>query len=340
MNQDIPWVEKYRPCSFENIILEKNNKKIINTILHTNDFPNLLFFGPPGTGKTTTITNLIRAYQEQNGEQHKELIIHLNASDDRGIDIIRNQIMTFVNSKHLFNQGIKFVILDEVDYMTKSAQLALKSLIENYTHNTRFCLICNYITKIETALQYEFVRLKFNALPQEHILRHLTNIVEKENLFLENNNEKDQKNQKDQKDQKDEKKHIKNNKRKSIVKILKNIIRYNNSDVRSMINILQNNASYLNTSQTLDIEIFNELFSYIQKGNERVFERKINNFVIKNNMNKKEMYIYFFFFLLNKNPNNIGDFLSFYESIFHANNMHSSKYESYFFNNIIRFFPL
>ena len=99
--QTIPWVEKYRPKSFENIILDENNEQIINTILKTNDFPNLLLFGPPGTGKTTTITNLIEAYQEQNGEKHKELVIHLNASDDRGIDIIRNQIMIFINSFYL-----------------------------------------------------------------------------------------------------------------------------------------------------------------------------------------------------------------------------------------------
>ena len=138
MNQTIPWVEKYRPTSFENIILDKNNEQIINSILGSNDFPNLLLFGPPGTGKTTTITNLIDAYQELNGEKHKELIIHLNASDDRGIDIIRNQIMLFINSKHLFNKGLKFVILDEVDYMTKTAQLALKYLLENNNENVRF----------------------------------------------------------------------------------------------------------------------------------------------------------------------------------------------------------
>ena len=76
-------------------------------------------------------------------------MIHLNASDERGIDIIRNQINSFVNSKSLFNNGMKFVILDEVDYMTKNAQLALDIYYKNYKSNVRFCLICNYISRID-----------------------------------------------------------------------------------------------------------------------------------------------------------------------------------------------
>jgi hypothetical protein len=80
-------------------------------------------------------------------------MIHLNASDERGIDIIRNQINQFVNSKTLFNKGMKFVILDEVDYMTKNAQQALRYLLQNYSSSVRFCLICNYISKIDEGLQ-------------------------------------------------------------------------------------------------------------------------------------------------------------------------------------------
>ena len=124
----VPWVEKYRPRKFEDIVLEKNNKIILNNILNGASFPNLLFYGPPGTGKTTTIINLIDKYQEANDQKRKGLKIHLNASDDRGIDIIRNQINQFVNTKTLFGEGTKFVILDEVDYMTKNAQQALRYL--------------------------------------------------------------------------------------------------------------------------------------------------------------------------------------------------------------------
>ena len=91
-----PWVEKYRPNNFDDIVLEKTNKKLLLNIISTNNFPNLLFYGPPGTGKTTTIINLINKYQEKNNQKRKDLKIHLNASDDRGIDIIRNQIDKFI----------------------------------------------------------------------------------------------------------------------------------------------------------------------------------------------------------------------------------------------------
>ena len=118
------------------------------------------------------------------GTKNKDLIIHLNASDERGIDIIRNQINFFVNSKPLFNDGMKFVILDEVDYMTKNAQQALRYLLQNYTSNVRFCLICNYISKIDEGLQNEFIRLRFNQLPKEEIITFLHNISVSEKLNL------------------------------------------------------------------------------------------------------------------------------------------------------------
>ena len=100
-NNNIPFVEKYRPKNFDNIVLDDTNKQILQNIISTSYFPNLLLYGPPGTGKTTTIINLVKSYQERLGQNHKGLTIHLNASDERGIDIIRNQINKFVNSKTL-----------------------------------------------------------------------------------------------------------------------------------------------------------------------------------------------------------------------------------------------
>ena len=99
-----PWVEKYRPSTLENIVLDDMNKTILQNIIIKNTFPNLLFYGPPGTGKTTTIINLIEKYQEVYNQQDTSLKIHLNASDERGIEVIRNQINNFVNTKH-FTKG-------------------------------------------------------------------------------------------------------------------------------------------------------------------------------------------------------------------------------------------
>ena len=164
--ENVPWVEKYRPTKFDDIVLDSTNKEIFKNILKNNYFPNLLFYGPPGTGKTTTIINLINEYQKNHNNNVKGSVIHLNASDERGIDIIRNQIYSFVRTRNFFMNGLKFVILDEVDYMTKNAQQALKYLLQSNFTDVRFCLICNYISKIETSLKNEFLCIRFNQLPK------------------------------------------------------------------------------------------------------------------------------------------------------------------------------
>lgn len=175
-----PWVEKYRPKEFENIVLDEDNKLFFTKIMDSY-IPNMLFYGPPGTGKTTTIINIINAYQKKRGETSNGLMIHLNASDERGIDTIRTQIYAFVHTKPFFKSGTKFVILDEIDSMTKNAQQALGYMLHNYV-DVRFCLICNYISKIETTLQTMFIKIKFNKLPKESILSFLETIVVSEKL--------------------------------------------------------------------------------------------------------------------------------------------------------------
>ena len=146
-----PWVEKYRPTNFDDIVLDEINRTILENIINKGYFPNLLFYGPPGTGKTTTIINLVKEFQAkykssncpcETGDSSGSndglgTVIHLNASDERGVDVIRSQISAFVNTKSLFGGGnkLKFIILDEVDYMTKNAQIALRYLINNYNKN-------------------------------------------------------------------------------------------------------------------------------------------------------------------------------------------------------------
>ena len=237
MNKN-PWIEKYRPKSFENIVLGDINKNILNGIIKDNYFPNILFYGPPGTGKTTTIINLINKYSKIYKQENKGLVIHLNASDDRGIDIIRNQIYQFVNTKSLFNEGTKFVILDEADYMTKNAQTALRDLIQNHNSDVRYCLICNYISRIDKSLQNEFVKLHFCNLPKVEILKYLKNIIENENINISNTN------------------------LESIQKLFK-------SDIRSMVNYIQSHQhiDHNDCLNIIDEKIWKEITQYILKEN-------------------------------------------------------------------------
>lgn len=242
-----PWVEKYRPTVFKDIVLDEINGKILNNIITKNYFPNLLFYGPPGTGKTTTVINLINLYQKTYKQRNKGFVIHLNASDDRGIDIIRNQINQFVNTKTLFGSGMKFVILDEVDYMTKNAQHALRYLIQQYSSNVRFCLICNYISRIDNALQNEFVRLRFCQLPKDKIFDFLDKIQKTENLNISKN---------------------------TILAIQKNF----KSDIRSMINFLQSNhtSNNLINSDIISDKLWEELINLLNNNTDINF---IYNFV-------------------------------------------------------------
>ena len=206
----IPWVEKYRPTQFDQIVMDPNNQDLFSQIIEKEYFPHLLFYGPPGTGKTTTIINLIQEYQRKHSRINKENIIHLNASDERGIDIIRNQIHSFVRSKNLFEKGFKFVILDEVDYMTKNAQNALKYLLQTTHNDVRLCLICNYISKIDIALKQEFMVVRFNQLPENQIFKFIKDICVKENIKIDNS-------------------------------VINEIQQNYSSDIRSMINYLQLN---------------------------------------------------------------------------------------------------
>ena len=263
-----PWIEKYRPDNINNVILDKNNKQIINNIIKKKYFPNLLFYGPPGTGKTTTIINLIKEYCNHNNINSINNIIHLNASDERGIDVIRNQIYNFIHYKQIFNEKIKFIILDEVDYMTKSAQNSLKQLIKKYK-NVRFCLICNYISKIIKPLQNMFLKLYFYNNNKDKIFSLLEIINQKEKLNLS----------------------------QYTINIL---IQYYQTDIRSMINhlqIMQNSSNY--NIDILSDDIYSEFKNIINNIRKypdnlkkiQIIENKIKHFLYDNNIIFETLYI-------------------------------------------------
>lgn len=305
MNINSPWVEKYRPNKFEDIVLEDSNRIILNNIINTNNFPNLLFYGPPGTGKTTTIINIINKYQEKHNEKRKGLMIHLNASDDRGIDIIRNQINQFVNTKSLFGTGVKFVILDEVDYMTKNAQLALRYLIQQYSKNIRFCLICNYISRIDITLQNEFVRLRFCQLPEKGINDFLKIIVEKENIAIND---------------------------KQLLAIQKNF----KSDIRSMVNFIQSNHSTIGININIIQDVFWErLIKHIKKKKYDKIKVFIQENCILYNIKSNMFIIKFISYLIMNNTKYLDNkkWINFIEYIMH----NSNTKEEYILNYSIDF---
>ena len=159
MNQ--PWIEKYRPNKLENIILNETNEKIINNMIKHDNYPNMLFYGPPGTGKTTTILCLISAYQEKHN--CKNNYIHLNASHERGVEVIRSQIIQFTNNTTFFKKHHKFVLLDEMDSLTKQAQKQLYIIIKkSLDKDITFILICNYLNKVIPSIKQSLFTLYFN----------------------------------------------------------------------------------------------------------------------------------------------------------------------------------
>lgn len=170
----LPWIEKYRPQDLKNIILDTETSTIFNNMIKFNYYPNMILYGPPGTGKTTTIMCLLKHYPYSNH------IIHLNASDERGIEVIRTQLYAFIHTKGLFQNQMKFIILDEVDSMTKQAQTSLITLMTNT--NVRFCLICNYISKLIPSLRDYFLLIPFYNTSHDN--SYIKNIIKAENLKL------------------------------------------------------------------------------------------------------------------------------------------------------------
>ncbi|KAG2050989.1 P-loop containing nucleoside triphosphate hydrolase protein [Suillus hirtellus] len=180
-DENLPWVEKYRPVTLDDVVSHKDITTTIVKFIEKNRLPHLLFYGPPGTGKTSTILAVARRIY---GAEYKKQILELNASDDRGIDVVREQIKQFAETRTLFSKGFKLIILDEADMMTQQAQAALRRVIEQYTKNVRFCIICNYVNKIAPAIQSRCTRFRFSPLPIAEVEKRVNAVVVAEKVNL------------------------------------------------------------------------------------------------------------------------------------------------------------
>jgi replication factor C subunit 3/5 len=200
-----PWIEKYRPNNLINI---KGQEQVIDTLkkmVDNGNLPNLIFHGPAGTGKTSLVISLANyIYQDK----INLMTLELNASDDRGIDIVREEIKDFAEKQNLFHSGIKLVILDEVDSMTLEAQYALRYIMEKFSKDTRFCLICNYFHKIIEPIKSRCCVFRFLPLSFSETKEIIKRITKEEEIKISEN-------------------------------VIKIIYKISNGDVRKAINLLQ-----------------------------------------------------------------------------------------------------
>lgn len=180
-NYNLPWVEKYRPQKLNDIKGQDKIVQSLKNIIENGSFPHLLFYGGSGFGKTSVILSVIDQYF---GKKKKLMVMRLDASDDRGINSVRDEIKAFAEKKNYFQSGIKVIILDEADSMTFDAQFALRRIIEKYSANTRFCLICNYENKIIPAIKSRCAEFKFSSISDKNLKERLKFVSKSENISI------------------------------------------------------------------------------------------------------------------------------------------------------------
>ena len=186
---NLPWVEKYRPKKVSDISSQEEVTGALRSSIASGNLPHLLFYGPPGTGKTSTILACCRELYGL--ELMKTRVLELNASDDRGISVVRTKIKTFAQTSvgnetylGLPVPPFKIIILDEADTMTETAQAALRRTIEDHSRITRFCLICNYVSRIIEPLTSRCAKFRFKPIPSEPLLKRLESVASQENITL------------------------------------------------------------------------------------------------------------------------------------------------------------
>lgn len=185
-----PWVDKYRPAKLSEIVYQDDAISMLKDVLKSGNLPHLLFYGPSGSGKTSTILAL--AMELFGPNKYNDRILELNASDERGINVVRNKIISFAKSS-IGNKDpnyscppYKIIILDEADAMTTEAQSALRKTMEDYSNITRFCFICNYVNQIIGPLRSRCVKFRFKPLSEKCMVDKLRSISESEGLKLDN----------------------------------------------------------------------------------------------------------------------------------------------------------
>ena len=263
---DLPWVEKYRPNDLNSIISHEDILNTLKNLINNNKLPHLIFYGPPGTGKTTTI---LACAKKIYGENYKSIILELNGSDERGISVVREHIKEFSNTQIMLSQIMnikckyKLVILDEADSMTIDAQFALRRVIENCSNNTRFCIICNYLTKIIPGIQSRCAVLKFSPIQFDDHYKYINNIINLEKINISND-------------------------------CINNIIKISEGDMRKSINILQS-LFLINSTNIIITKDLYKMVGYLEpeKSIEMMnylFEKKSLNEIYTNILKFKEEY--------------------------------------------------